>query len=237
MRLIRRLHSLALLCALAALWAGAAAARTPADAPTRTLRFEQLNVEQGLPQESVLAVVQDKQGFMWFGSQAGLSRYDGYRITTFKSTPSDPASLADNWVRVLYLDQDGQLWAGTDGGLDRYDAATQRFSHFKPREEAGRGNGDRHIQAISGDGGHGLWIATTDGLQHFDPASGVFKAWRHTAGDPASLGNDHVNALARDAAGRLWVGTESGIDMLAPGAAGFEHYKVDAAPASRFNAV
>jgi signal transduction histidine kinase/ligand-binding sensor domain-containing protein/HPt (histidine-containing phosphotransfer) domain-containing protein len=221
-------------CLCAGLWSAAAAAPAlapvTAASPARSLRFEQLTVEQGLPQESVLAMVQDQQGFMWFGSQDGLSRYDGYRITTFRSTPSDPTSLADNWVRVLYLDQDGQLWVGTDSGLDRYDAATQRFTHFKPGEQARRGNGDRHIHAIASDGGHGLWIATADGLQHFDPASGVFKILRHAAGDADSLGDDRVNALARDATGRLWIGTESGIDMLAPGATAFKHFQPAPAP-------
>jgi len=210
--------------------AAPAIAVVTAAAPARSLRFEQLTVEQGLPQESVLAMVQDQQGFMWFGSQDGLSRYDGYRITTFKSAPSDPASLADNWVRVLYLDADGQLWVGTDSGLDRYDAATQRFTHFTPAERKGRGNGDRHIHAIASDGANGLWIATADGLQHFDPASGTFKIFRHGAGDPTSLGDDHVNALARDASGRLWIGTDTGVDRLAPGASGFEHFAPRPAP-------
>jgi ligand-binding sensor domain-containing protein len=85
------------------------------------LRFEQLSVEHGLAQETVLAIAQDKQGFIWLGTQAGLTRFDGYRTVTYKSAVSDPRSLVDNWVRVLHLDRSGQLWVGTDGGLDRYD--------------------------------------------------------------------------------------------------------------------
>lgn len=94
-------------------------------APARTLRFEHLSVEQGLAQESVLAVAQDAEGFMWFGSQAGLSRFDGYRVTTYRNVVSDSRSLVNNWVRVLHVDHSGRLWIGTDGGLDRYDPATQ----------------------------------------------------------------------------------------------------------------
>ena len=194
----------------------------PALAPS--LRFEQLGVEQGLAQESVLAIVQDRQGFMWFGSQAGLSRYDGYRSITYRNELSNPASLADNWVRVLHVDRDGRLWAGTDGGLDRFDPATRSFIHYLPHEEPRRGNGNRHVRAIVDDGAGAFWIATGDGLQHFDPASGRFRVWHHAAGAPASLGDDEVNALAQDGSGRLWVGTASGLDALAPGAADFEHY-------------
>ena len=93
-------------------------------APARTLRFEHLSVEQGLAQESVLAIVQDRDGFMWFGSQAGLSRFDGYRVVVYRHEIDNPKSLVNNWVRVLHVDARGDMWIGTDGGINRYDPAT-----------------------------------------------------------------------------------------------------------------
>ncbi|MBV7535992.1 response regulator [Duganella sp. sic0402] len=212
-------------------------ATASAGAPPRTLRFEQLSVEHGLAQETVLAIAQDKQGFIWLGTQAGLTRFDGYRTITYKSAVSDPRSLVDNWVRVLHLDPAGQLWIGTDGGLDRYDSASKTFIHFLPGESAQRGNGNRHVRAITDDGLGGLWVATADGLHHFNPASKRFTSWHHDPADAGSLGNDHVNALARDAAGRLWVGTAAGLDMLPPGGTRFQHYSVDASGDSKFNSV
>ena len=231
MRLCRRLLVPALLLwdlGMAAAWAGA---------PPRTLRFEQLSVEHGLAQESVLAIAQDQQGFIWLGTQAGLTRFDGYRAVSYKSGASEPRSLADNWVRVLHLDRAGQLWVGTDGGLDRYDPATKGFTHFLPTESTQRGSGNRHVRAIADDGAGGLWVASADGLHHFDPASGRFTSWHHDPDDAGSLANDQVNALARDAAGRLWVGTATGLDMLVPGAARFKHYTIDAGGDGRSNAV
>jgi signal transduction histidine kinase/ligand-binding sensor domain-containing protein/DNA-binding response OmpR family regulator len=208
-----------------------------AGAPPRTLRFEQLSVEHGLAQETVLAIAQDKQGFIWLGTQAGLTRYDGYRTITYKSAVSDPHSLVDNWVRVLHLDPSGQLWIGTDGGLDRYDSNSKTFTHFLPRESAQRGNGNRHVRALADDGRGGLWVATADGLHHFDPVSKRFTSWHHDPADAGSLVSDHVNALARDAAGRLWVGTAAGLDMLPPGGTRFRHYAVDVSGDSKFNSV
>jgi signal transduction histidine kinase/ligand-binding sensor domain-containing protein/CheY-like chemotaxis protein/HPt (histidine-containing phosphotransfer) domain-containing protein len=205
--------------ALCALAAGAALA-----APAPPLRFEQLNVEQGLVQESVLAIAQDRTGFMWLGSQSGLSRFDGYRVTVFRSEVGNPRSLASNWVRVLHVGADGQMWVGTDGGLDRFDPDRRSFTHFTPAEPFNRGNGNRHIHAIIGDGGRGLWLATSDGLQHLDPVTGKFTHWHHDPADPRSLANDQINALARDGAGRLWVGTASGLDSMAAAGAGFEHH-------------
>ena len=116
----------------AACCAGAAGA-----APARSLRFEQLSVEHGLAQESILAIVQDGDGFMWFGSQTGLSRFDGYRVTTYRNEVGNPRSLVNNWVRVLHVDRAGRLWIGTDGGLDRFDPATQTLHPFRA-ERAGQ---------------------------------------------------------------------------------------------------
>jgi len=181
-------------------------------------------VENGLAQESVLAMVQDQQGFIWLGTQAGLTRFDGYRTTTYKSAVSDPHGLIDNWVRALHIDAKGRMWVGTDGGLDRYDPLTKTFSHFLPQESFKRGNGNRHVRALLDDGAGGLWVASADGLHRFDPDTGHFSSWHHDANDEGSLSHDQVNALARDAQGRLWVGTSKGVDMLAPGARSFRHY-------------
>jgi len=195
-------------------------------APPRTLRFEQLNVEDGLAQESVLAIGQDRQGFMWFGSQAGLSRFDGYRTVIYRNAANDPDSLAENWVRVLHFDPQGRMWLGTDGGLDRFDPRSRKFIHYLPQEPASRGNGNRHVRAIIDDGAGSLWVGTSDGLQRFDPATGRFTIWHSDPARTDTLAHDQVNSLALDKAGRLWIATPAGVDMLAPGAANFRHFQV-----------
>ena len=110
---------------------------SPAE-PLHTLRFEQLGVEQGLAQDSATAILQDRQGFMWIGSQAGLTRYDGYRFVLFRNKPDDPTSLSDNWVTALQEDGEGRP-------LDRYPrrrrAALRRVTDNVPAflaEGAGR---------------------------------------------------------------------------------------------------
>ncbi|TQK10510.1 two-component regulator propeller domain-containing protein [Herbaspirillum sp. SJZ107] len=193
-------------------------------APAPTLRFEHLSVENGLLQESVLAIVQDSEGFMWFGTQSGLSRYDGYRFTSYRNVIGDPRTLINNWVRVLYVDRKGRLWIGTDGGLDRFEPSTGSFTHFQPNEPAKRGNGNRHIRAILDDGKDGLWLATADGLQHFDINSGRFTIWHHVPGVADSLASDKLTSLALDARGRLWIGSSLGLDSLGPDHAHFRHH-------------
>jgi signal transduction histidine kinase/ligand-binding sensor domain-containing protein/CheY-like chemotaxis protein len=218
-------HLRALLLALACMLAGLLVPALSAHAaPDPTLRFEHLSVDDGLAQESVLAIVQDPDGFMWFGTQSGLSRYDGYRFTNYRNVVGDPRTLANNWVRVLYVDRKGRLWIGTDGGLDRYEPSTGSFTHFLPDEPVKRGNGNRHIRAILDDGKDGLWLATSDGLQHFDIDTGRFAIWHHVPGVADSLASDKVNALALGRDGRLWVGTAAGLDSLAPDLMHFRHH-------------
>ncbi|MEN3278158.1 MAG: hypothetical protein V7631_3948 [Massilia sp.] len=199
---------------------------TPASgAPAPTLRFEHLSLEDGLAQESVLSVAQDSDGFMWFGTQYGLSRFDGYRFLNFRNVVGDPTTLPNNWIEVLHVDPRGRMWIGTDGGLARYDPATQGFRHYLPDEPVRRGNGNLHVRAIVDDGRDGLWIGTADGLQHLDIASGRFTTWHHVPGNPKSLSSDDIAALALDKRGRLWIGNEGGLDSYDPASGRFEHHR------------
>lgn len=107
----------------------------PAQAQTSTqiygsnLRFEQLTVEDGLPHATVLGVLQDQQGFMWFATADGLSRYDGNSFVNFRHEKNNPNSLSNNNTFSLLESSDGLIWVGTDpGGLNIYDPKTGQFS-------------------------------------------------------------------------------------------------------------
>ena len=82
--------------------------------------FSSLGTRDGLPNASVSSIAQDAQGFLWFGTQGGLVRYDGYSFKLFSHEPFDAGSLAHDLVQTVCLDRD-TLWAGTYGGLSRLD--------------------------------------------------------------------------------------------------------------------
>ena len=226
LRLLRLLSALAL-CALLAQQAGAA---------QRSLRFEHLSIEEGLSQQSTLSILQDRQGFMWFGTQAGLNRFDGYRMTVYRNDPNDPASLPDNFVSASHEDAEGRLWFGTKGGLARFDPLSARFERFAPADGHAR-RGNRAVSAIAAAPKGALWVATSDGLLHFDPAGKRFRAYRNDPDDPSSLRDNRVTSLATDGRGQLWVGTEGGLDRLDPASGRFSHFSVEPARDAQRNTV
>jgi ligand-binding sensor domain-containing protein len=204
-------------------WLAAAWCLQGSAAP-RSLRFERLGLEQGLSQESVLSVLQDRAGFIWIGTQAGLNRYDGYKVKVFRNDPLDRTSLVDNYVMASFEDSAGRLWFGTKGGLTRFDPERQCFERYPAPATILQSN--QVVLAITGDRAGGMWLGTADGLKHFDPATGQFREYRHNKDDPGSLSDDRVNDVALDPQGALWVATSDGVNQLAPGAHSFTRYRV-----------
>ncbi len=204
----------------------------------QSLRFERIGVDQGLPQETATAIVQDRQGFMWIGSQDGLARFDGYRFVVFRNRPDDPHSLADNWVTALREDGDGRLWIGTrSAGVMRQDIDPDTFVRYMPPDTARRGIGALQVRAMIRASGapataHALWIATADGLERLDTRTGAFRTWHHEAGRSGSLASDNVLALALDRTGALWIGSDAGLDRLRPDGQGFDHFPITSGEAA-----
>ncbi len=100
-------------------------------APVQTpLRFDRLSIEDGLSQNDVFTILQDRQGFMWFGTNFGLNRYDGYTFSVYKTVPFDAATLSYNWILALHEDREGKLWVGTLGGLNRMDPSTGAVTRY-----------------------------------------------------------------------------------------------------------
>ena len=98
------------------------------------LRFHHLDNTDGLPQNSVNTMLEDRYGFLWSGTQDGLCRYDGHGFITYRNDGT-ANSLSNNYVWASLEAQDGALWIGTyGGGLDRYDPGTGAFSHFRHAE-------------------------------------------------------------------------------------------------------
>ena len=92
------------------------------------VRFDRVTTAEGLSNDSVFSILQDRHGFLWFGTQAGLNRYDGYRVKQYRHDPRNPNSLGDDFVNNLVEDTRGAIWTGNS--LSKYDPRTETFTRF-----------------------------------------------------------------------------------------------------------
>lgn len=138
---------------------------TAAQTINKALAFDAITTNDGLSQGMVNSILQDRYGFMWFASNDGLNRYDGYKFTVYKNDPDDKKSIAENFIRYLFEDSKGRLWLATAGnGLDLFDRTTETFIHFKHNTNNPNSISDNSITSISEDLTGGIWIGTLHGL-------------------------------------------------------------------------
>ncbi|MEY2639532.1 MAG: hypothetical protein RIR90_1014, partial [Bacteroidota bacterium] len=91
-----------------------------------------LNTRNGLSQNAVTCIYQDKKGFLWVGTQDGLNRYDGYQFKYYKYNPEDSSSISDQFITAIAEDGKGELWIGTRHGLNRFNSNTEKFTRYFP---------------------------------------------------------------------------------------------------------
>src|SRR6185437_4237702 len=203
------LVAVACACQAAERWAGLADAV-----------FQELAHDNELPNSALpTSVAQDRDGFLWIGSQNGLARWDGYHFRDYRSIPGKAGTLPDNFVQTLFRDARGTLWVGTiSGGLARYDRERDQFVSY-PAGPVGLSNVS--VRAIADDGIGGVWVGTEGGLDHLVPGTAAIAHLRHVDGDPRSLPDNRIRGLMLDRHGTLWVGTASGLARLDSLATGF----------------
>lgn len=206
-----------------ALWlacaAPAAAARWEAMASPQ---FRHYSVDNGLANNALTALAQDRDGFLWIGSQSGLMRFDGYRLRTYQHDPQDAGSIPSNFVQSLFADTAGNLWVGTaNAGLARYNPRTGRFVSYPVG--GARGFRAANPEAIIDDGRNGLWVGTDAGLDHLAIPTGEVTHYESPRGDGV---HDYVQALRREPGGSLLVGDRSGLMRFNPETGRFERLSI-----------
>ena len=97
---------------------------------SQNIRFNRVSIEHGLSQSSIYCITEDSKGFMWFGTEAGLNKYDGYNFTIYTPEKDNPKSLSNNYIYSMHNDRTGVLWIGTDGGLNRFDRTKDQFTYY-----------------------------------------------------------------------------------------------------------
>jgi len=175
------------------------------------INFTTITVKDGLPSNTIYAIIKDKSGLMWFGTSNGLCKFDGTNFAIYRHEPGNPNSLPTNEVLCLYEDRTGKIWIGTGaGGLSYYDRTKDRIVPY-----LGDGSWPElaHIypRAISQDHFGKLWIGTYGDLRTIDPVTG--KISKITFPRAAELHTESFVTLSflEDSKGRIWIGTNNGL--------------------------
>ncbi|MBV1777115.1 hypothetical protein KSF73_15450 [Burkholderiaceae bacterium DAT-1] len=173
-------------------------------------------------------LIQDRDGFIWIGLQAGLGKWDGKQLTVFDTRNSGLSSLS---VTGLLEDRKGIIWIATGGGgLNRYDKSTHQFTVYRHQQNNPASLASDHVgqdfrpHAIAEDRNGGIWVGTSeDGVCRLDQVSQNFRCWLHESGNDASLIANGVSTIAVDHHNHTWIGTESGLDRYDPVRHTFTH--------------
>ncbi len=180
-------------------------------ANSQELKFSHITSEQGLSMGVVNCVLQDSKGFMWFGTQDGLNKYDGYNMLVFKHNATDTNSLSNNFIYSLYEDKSGILWIGTNGGgVDAYNLSTGKVRHFKNKSDNKNSLSNNNVRSIIEDNEGYMWFGTDEGLNRYDKKTNSFKHYFNQKNNPKSISNNSAWCLKQGSDGNIWIGTYGG---------------------------
>lgn len=160
-----------------------------------SMKFKRLNTNHGLSQSFVASIAQDKKGFMWFGTEAGLNKYDGYKFTVYRNNPENASSLRSNAVWSLFVDSKGRMWVGTVTGLDLFDEEKNTFTHLQ---------GNYCIRDILEDENGKIWVCSDEGLSQVDEENQSLITYPFE-----DEGIVLFRAIYKDSHGHFWVGSRT----------------------------
>jgi len=171
--------------------------------------FKHYTVTDGLCANTIWDIEQDDQGYMWFGTKYGLSRFDGYNFKSFQHQKGIAGSLGNNFIRKIFKYDSKTFWIGTDEGIYIFDLQTEKFKLFKPLQNF-------FINDVIRSKNGNIWIATKEkGVFCFAPATEKIRHFTTTSGP--NISSNEVSKILEDDDGEIWIGTYGkGIDVLNP---------------------
>ena len=162
--------------------------------------FKNLSIRNGLSQNTVNAILQDRKGFMWLGTKDGLNRYDGLSFRKFKHDAANPRSIGNSFITSLYEDFNGNIWVGTDAGVYNYYPEKEAFEEFDC-QSLEKTRIERSVSMIAGDKHGRVWIAVeAQGMFCYDARQKLLRNY------PLSEISSNIKCFTFDSGGTLWLG-------------------------------
>ena len=182
------------------------------------IKFEYITPDDGLSQSSVGCILQDKSGFMWFGTMNGLNKFDGHKFVKYYHNPADSTSIAGDQIDCLFEDSHGELWIGSDGGLSLYNRDLDVFKSYRHNEKNPNSISGHRAYCFYEDSKGRYWVGTMgDGLNLFNGKDNKFTRFVHSENDSNSLSNNDIRSIIEDNEGNILIATMGGgLNLLNP---------------------
>lgn len=180
---------------------------TASFAYSQNVRFSTITTAEGLSQNTITAVLQDKQGFLWIGTEDGLNRYDGYSFIDYKHLPNDSTSVVDNFITAICEDKQSNIWIGTEKGISKWIRNENRFEQISFQEAGAIPH--KNISSLYRDKKNNIWVGSKQGISFYEENK---KEWIHFAANNqklALLKDLAVSTITQDEKGNIWVGSDS----------------------------
>ena len=194
--------------------------------------IEHFSIENGLSQNTIWCILQDRDGFLWLGTNDGLDKYDGYNFIIYRHNPNNSESISGNRIYSMCEDTSGNLWIGTyGGGLNFYDINKDKFIHYVNDPGDKQSLSGNEITTVFEDKHGTLWVGTDgEGIDGFDRTNHNFFHFKNNPENTSSLSDNKVLSIAEDNFGNLWVGTRNGgLNLLDRNKKTFRHFIHDSA--------
>ncbi|AXY74114.1 hybrid sensor histidine kinase/response regulator [Paraflavitalea soli] len=188
----------------------------PGEAQENALHFINYSSKDGLSSNTVTAVLKDRYGYMWMGTEDGLSRFDGSRFTIYSYNATDTTTIRTNSILALYEDPQGNLWVGTHKGLSLYDRQRNTFRNLNIT----RGGS---VRTLCSDHEGNLWLGGYSGLYKYNPVTETAQYYAPEDGR-SHLVSGMIISLLEDSQRRLWIGTIAGLQLYRPATNDFALY-------------
>ncbi len=176
------------------------------------------SLRQGLSDQSVRCIFKDSKSFIWFGTQNGLTRYDGVKMVIYQNATDDINSISYNVISSIYEDRKGNLWIGTFRGLNLLNREKENFTRIESFKNI-------VISSIAEDKDNNLWVGTIgNGLIKYYPESNTIENYGSNSSDINEINKNHVTCIVVDNENRIWAGTWFGLLLMSTQGKVIKHF-------------
>ena len=174
--------------------------------------FQKLTIENGLSQNTINCILRDRTGFIWFGTENGLNKFDGKKITILDKDFGSSKNFKDYKISDILQDKAGIIWIASENGIIKYDPDFEKIDQYLLSTETDR---KTSVLCIEEDNDYFLWLGTTDGLMRFEKKTGhIVESFNNEPYQPYSISNNEVYALCKKNDNELWIGTANGLNIF-----------------------